>query len=314
MIDVTQAPYNCRFDWTGSDATATDNYAGLQAAINDAAVLTPPGVDLGGSIGDVLQLPLGAGLVSQKLVLPFGVSMRGQGQSYYSTVLKMSDNFDPNSHFIDVGDETTHLAAMGCGVQDMILYSRNSNAAPNKSMVFTNNAQDTDPVVGRCRIYAGNRAAIWAEKGWGGATIVNFRNITCHNNGGPGSTPIIWCNYGDGTEVMFDIVQVANPAGGNVPGAYGLYCAGGRFHIKHLHAEQVWTGAIVDLAGGGKVLFEHGTGGNGVDRLITINNRPSQSGKTRVRNMAKNGANYVVLNGLSGGTSYTTDIDAEVVL
>lgn len=314
MIDVTQAPYNCVFDWTGNDATATDNYPGLQAAANDAAVINPPGIDLGGNVGDVLQLPRGTGMVSQKIVLPFGVSMRGQGQSYYGTVLKMSDDFDPDSHFIDVGDETTHLAAMGCGVSDMILYSRTTSPSIGKAMVYTNNAQDTDAVVSRCRIYAANRAAIWAEKGWGGATIVNFNNITCHNNGGPSSNPIIWCNYGDGTEVVFDIVQVANPQGGNVSGAYGLYMAGGRYHVKHLHAEQIWTGAIVDLANGGKVNFEHGTGGNGVDRFITINNRPSQAGKITIKSVAKNGSNYVVLNGLPGGTSYTTDINGEITL
>lgn len=313
MIDVTQAPYNCRFDWTGSDSAATDNYGGLQEAIYDAACLVGPGVDQGGAIGDVLQLPRGCGMVSQKLVLPFGVSMQGQAQSYYATVLKPCDTFDPDSHFIDAGDGATELAAMGCGIQNMILWARPTmEAAPNRAMFFTNNAQDTDPIVGRCRIYAGNRAAIWAERGWGGATLINFRNITCHNNGGPGSTPIIWANYGDGTTVHFDGVQVANPAGGN-NGSYGLYLVGGNFVINRYHAEQVWTGCVVDLANGGRVEFSHGQGGNDCERYITINNRPSQIGKTRVRNTDKNGSLYTVCNGLPGGLSVQTDIVAEQV-
>lgn len=313
MIDVTQAPYSCHFDWTGSDSTATDNYAGLQAAAYDAAAITAPGIDLGGSVGDVLQLPRGAGMVSQKIILPFGVSMRGQGQSYYGTVLKMKDTFDPNSHFIDGGDEATHLAAMGCGIEDMILYAKPTvECAANRAMFFTNNAQDTDPIVGRCRIYAGARSALWAEKGWGGATLVNFRNITCHNNGGPNANPIIWCKYGEGTCVHFDGVQVANPQGGNVSGAYGLYLAGGNIVVNRYHAEQVWTGCVVDLEAG-RVEFAHGQGGSGVDRYITINNRASQVGKTRVRNTDRNGSNYTVLNGLPGGTSVQTDIVAEMV-
>ena len=94
MIDVTQAPYNCRFDFTGSYATATDNYPGLQAAAFDAGAITGNGIDLGGTVGDVLQLPRGAGMLSQKLILPFGVSLRGQGQSYYATVLTPNDTFD----------------------------------------------------------------------------------------------------------------------------------------------------------------------------------------------------------------------------
>jgi hypothetical protein len=316
MIDVTQAPYNCRFDWTGSDATATDNYAGLQAAINDAAVIVPPGIDLGGVVGDLLQLPRGMGLVSQKLVMPFGVSMRGQPHAYYASGLKMSDNFDNNSHFIDLGDETTHLAAMGCSISDMILFSRNREAAANKSMIFTNNAQDTDPIVGRCRIYAGNRACIWGEKAWGGGTLINFRNLNLHNVGslnGAVSAPLMWLKYGDGTMVRMDGIEPAVYSGG-VPNSYGLYLAGGNFDIRGYHAEQIWTGAIVDLVNGGKVHFEHCTGGNDVDRLITINNRPSQAGKTTVKNIAKNGCSYTVLNGLPGGTSYTTDIGGEVTL
>lgn len=314
MIDVTQAPYNCNFNWTGQDSVAHDNYAGLQAAINDAAVITPPGIDLGGVVGDMLQLPRGMGLVSQKLVLPFGVSMRGQPHAYYASGLKMADNFDNNSHFIDLGDETTQLAAMGCSISDMILFSRNREAAGSKAMIYTNNAQDTDPIVGRCRIYAGNRAAIWAEKGWGGATLINFRNLNLHNVGslnGAVSSPLMWLKYGDGTMVHIDGVQPAVYAGG-VPNSYGLYLVGGNFDIRRYHAEQIWTGAIVDLALGGKVHFEHCTGGNEVERLITVNNRPSQAGKTTCKNIEKNGANYVVLNGISGGTSTQSSINAEM--
>jgi hypothetical protein len=286
----------------------------LQAAINDAAVITAPGIDLGGTVGDFLQLPRGMGLVSQKLVMPFGVSMGGQRHAYYASGLKMSDDFDNNSHFIDLGDETTHLAAMGCSITDIILFSRNRNAAANRSMIFTNNAQDTNPIVGRCRIYAGNRAAIWAEKGWGGATLVDFCNLNLHNVGsldGAVSPPIMWINYGDGTMVNLDRIEPAVYAGG-VPNSYGIYCAGGDIDISNFHAEQVWTGICVDLASGGAVHIERGTGGNDVDRLVTVCNRPSQAGKTTVKRLAKNGANYVVLNGLPGGASVQASIGAEM--
>ena len=311
MLDVTQAPYNCRFDWTGDDSTATDNYEGLQNAINDASTLTSPGIDRGGSIGDAIFLPSGTGLVSKKLVLPFGVYMKGV--NCYSTVLKMSDDFAIYDHFIDVGDATTHMAAMNCGLSDMILYSRNTDANNNKAMVFTNNAQDTYPIVGRCRIYAGNRAAIWGEIGYGGASIINFCNINCHNNGslnGIVSPPIIYLNYGSGTMISIDGCEPAGPQGAGT-NQIGLFLGGGNFDIRRLHAEQVWTGAMVDVANDGHAHFEHCTGGNLTNQLITINNRPSQAGKISVKNVYKNGSVYTVLNGLPGGVSITSDILAE---
>jgi hypothetical protein len=311
-IDVMQAPYNCRFDWTGIDATATDNYAGLQAAINDAKVITPPGVDLGGSIGDLLLLPKGAGLVSQKLVLPFGVYMKGV--NCYSTVLKMADNFTPHDHFIDIGDGSTQLAAFNCGLSDMILYSRNRNADYAKAMVYTNNAQDTDPIVGRCRIYAGNRAAIWAEHGYGGASLINFRNITIMNDGnldGGIVNPVSYFNYGDGTMVRIDGVEPNGPTLGGGAAQIGMYLAGGTFDIRGYHAEAIQTGLLIDLASG-SVHIEGATGGNGTANLITIQNRPSQAGRTTVKKAFKNGSTYVVYSGLPGAASVTSDIFAEM--
>ena len=316
MIDVTQPPYSCKFDWTGADATATDNYPGLQAAIHDASALTAPGIDLGGSIGDVLQLPKGAGLVSKKLVLPFGVSMRGCGPSYYGTVLKMADNFEPNDHFIDLGDSSTHMAAMGCSITDMILYSRCTNAVAYRSMIFTNNAQDTDPIVGRCRIYAGNRCAVWGEIGYGGASIINLRNLVCHNNGalnGADSPPIVYLKYGNGTLICVDGFEPAGPQGMG-PNQIGMYCGGGSFDIRNFHVEQCPTGFWIDLVNpGSTVHFEHGSGGSDVNHLVTICTRASQLGMISMKDVKKNGSTYVVFNGQSGASHVTADILAEQI-
>ena len=305
MIDVTQAPYNCRFDWTGSDATATDNYPGLQAAINDAAAITAPGIDLGGTVGDVLQLPKGAGLVSQKLVLPFGVSMQGHGLSYYATVLKMADNFNPNDHFIDLGDASTHLAAMGVGIRDLCLFSRNNNGAAGKAMVYTNNAQDTDPIVGRCRIYAGNRMAILGEIGYGGATMVNFRNVTCngygtlYGNNSPNS--LVRLNYSPGCTVMIDGIQVGCYAGGEGPISIGVYLSGGNFDIRRFHAEQIYTGMHINMPNDGRAYIEHANGHPSVHRLIAVGNQPSQAGKVKVKNIINpDSPHLTVFNDLSG--------------
>jgi hypothetical protein len=318
MIDVTAAPYNCRFDWTGNDATATDNYPGLQAAINDAAAITPPGIDLGGAVGDVLQLPKGAGLVSQKLVLPFGVSMQGQGLSYYATVLKMADNFDPNSHFIDLGDASTGLAAMGVGLRDMCLFSRNQDAAAGKAMIYTNNAQDTDPIVGRCRIYAGSRMAIFGEIGCGGATMVNLRNVTCNGFGTKygNSSPNVLAkfNYSPGCTVQLDGFQVGCYAGGEGAISIGLYLSGGNFDIRRFHAEQIYTGVHINMPNDGRAYIEHANGHPSVHRFIAVGAQPSQAGKIRIKNIINPDSQYLtVFNDLSGN-NLTGNVIPETVI
>lgn len=301
--------YGVTASWNGADATSTDDTAAINAAINAAKTWVPAGmVDQGGVAGQTIVFPKGPCLISSKIVLPSFVRL--QGVNMFGTVLKMSDNFTPHDHFIDAGDATTRLSAFACGVSDMYLYSRNQNADVNMAMLYTNNGQDNDPAVGHCRIAGGNRSAIRAEIGYGGATNVFFRNITLQNDGNANGgimNPIAYFGYGPGNLVKLEGFEVSCPVGPQV----GIRCAGGNFRISNFHAEVIATGIMVDLANGGWVSVEDSTGGSGVGSVVTINNRPAQAGCTKIKTTRKNGATAVVINGLPGGSGTTSDIFAE---
>lgn len=315
-IDATQPPYNCRFDWDGSnEATATRNYAGLQGAIDDAAEIKSPGIDLGGAAGDLVILPKGTGLIEQKLVIRNGVKLAGP--QMYASILKMSDDFDPNSHFIDVGDATTGTASFSCGLSDMILYSRNQNAAFNKAMIYTNNAQDMDAVAQRMRIYSGNRVGIYAEIGHGGAAIVRFADITVNNDGaanGSNMNPVIILYYGS-TEVFLDRMVITGPSDGSGGANHvGVWCADGLIKINGGHFENIATGAMVALQRGhSKVSIENFSGGGVGNVAIARVQGPTTPGKLTAEMITRNGATYAVQNFI-GGASITSDVVGQVVV
>lgn len=88
-------------DWNGLDASATDNFAVLQEAINFTAQAFGTGYDTGGGAGGDVLLPSGTGMISAKLTVHDGVRLLGKG--VYATVLKMKDTFSTTSDFIRLG-------------------------------------------------------------------------------------------------------------------------------------------------------------------------------------------------------------------
>jgi hypothetical protein len=80
VIDVTQSPYNAKFD------NATDDTAAIQAALN-AAVVAVPNLATSGNdaAARIVQLPPGFGRVLGTLSVPPNVVLRGHGK--YATTL-----------------------------------------------------------------------------------------------------------------------------------------------------------------------------------------------------------------------------------
>lgn len=305
MIDITQAPYNLVADWTGSDSTATDWANAIEDAIGVAATVTSPGYDLGGAGGDTIHFPKGAIKVGRKLVLPTGVEF--VGANAYGTVLKLADNFDGSSHFLDLGDATTQIAAFGCRIRNMILFSNAVGASAGAAMIYTNNTQDTADMLCDLRIYAGQRSAFRGEIGYGGASRILLRNVTANNHGT--INPVYHFNYGDATSVVIDGMQSSGTP--DLEGTIGLQLDGGRFDIRRFHAEYQHIGANVNLAGG-MAEFHHSVGHPTNKFMMLIEKLPAQLNRITVRNLKKNGSYQSIYNLQPAGKSYFCDIDAEV--
>lgn len=316
MIFLDQAPYYVRADWNGSDASATDNWAAIQQAANDAGTITPPGVDLGGTQGDTLILPRGSSMISKKLVLPFGVAM--QGANDYGSAIILKSTFDPADHGIDIGDASKHLSAFGGALRNMVVMAPPSMpAASGTALVYTNNNQDTDAILHNVRLYSGQRIGFKGEIGYGGASIVRVRQVQINCSA---ALPCAIFNYGDGSLVHIDGLEPAGPRnstnGSFVPGSIGLVCNGGKFDVRRFHPEILDWGIYINLTNAhsrfdGKYI----TGGPDTNHLVTIGNTPAQLGNITLARVYRNGVlGHIVYNGQSGATSTNADIEDQIRL
>jgi len=85
----------------GGDAGATDNRVPLQNAMNFASMQTFPGFDSGGGAGATVLLPKGTMMISNTIIVPDGVILKGTG--VYSTIIKMANGFPNANHFCIIG-------------------------------------------------------------------------------------------------------------------------------------------------------------------------------------------------------------------
>lgn len=326
MIDVTKAPYYVTADWKRSDATATDNWAALQEAANDAGHReTDQYIDFGRHNGDVLQLPAGSIMVSNKLVLPWGVSLRGAGQA--STQLVLKETFPANQHFIDLGDATTQTACFGSSVKDLGIWSpRDMPANYGTYMIYSNNAQDEDPIIGNVRIQAGRggRSGVKYEIGYGGATKVNIRQLTVAC-AGPNTFPLhVNCSGStmvsvDGFEPDCGWIDDAHPEYGARVNSIGMVCAGGSFRLTNFHPEKTETCVFFNMYGPGgsanpdpQCMAECSwfTGGGGLKNLVSIYNNANQKEKIWLDKLMRKGSwvGPTVQNSQPGGANIMTDV------
>ncbi|MBR0693693.1 hypothetical protein [Bradyrhizobium lablabi] len=320
MIDLSAPPYCVRGDWFGNDACATDWWTAIQDAANCAGE-NPGGIspDYGGCEGDTLILPKGSIMIGHPLVLPPGVSLQGSGN--FATTLVVKESFDPSRHFIDLGDGTRHYAAFGNQIKNMILWNNpNVDAAQGAAMVYTNNTQDTDPILDNVRVMGYKRRCIWAEIGFGGASIAKFRQVTtaCTKPNLPG----VLLDYGEGTLIHFDGFEPCAGRQSNdpasplynlpIPGTIGMVMKGGILRMERMHPEIVDTCLLVNHKTARCFTdVDWSTIGGGVNAGIVFMGNPLQKGRLRVANTQCNASNPscpTVLNGQSGAVSIFGDI------
>lgn len=315
MIDVTQAPYNINIPWTGSDASAPDYWAPLQQAANDLAANNWGLIDTGGGDGGTLKMPAFAVSIGQKLVLPPGVSLRGDSMA--SSTLVMRETFNPADHFIDLGDSTVGYAAFGSYIKDMHIWSpKTVDAGYQTFMIYSNNAQDNGSIVENVIVDGGaKRGGIKYEIGVGGATLVRFKQLVINARYINNQPMLVNCSGStiveiDGFEPSIgwedEANQVAKEHG------IGLVAKGGAFKLSNFHFEQVETGVFFNMTSDAQCMAECQwfTGGGGLENMIAIHNNPNQKDKIWVNKLMRKGAwtGPTVLNGQTGGTSVYTDI------
>jgi hypothetical protein len=288
------------------DAAATNDRAALQNAIDFAALQFANGDDVGGGSGRVVRIPKGACKISTQVRVADKVVLKGEGP--LSSVLVMPQNFSTSDHFIILGNGS-QLASFGSRLEDLQLWSVNTNAAYNVAMVYSDNTQHTGGLF-RVKIFAGNRSAIYLNGGYGGASMYYMEHVETFNvgaAGGANGNPGIILHYTGSIIQNLRNLVVQGPGNGG-SAHIGLRIDGGQVKVDGFHTEGIAIGIDVNVSGGTNTGFTrlvNLTGGSDCINLIQIESGTTAN-TTIVGMAAPNGcSNKTVLNGIPGGTSVT---------
>ncbi|WP_036010779.1 hypothetical protein [Bradyrhizobium yuanmingense] len=317
-----------KFDWDGTDGTATDNFATLQNAFSFAWYKTSTSIDVGGTQGGLVLLTKQTAMIgcaaTTPIVVPYGVKVKGQGN--YSTAIKMCNTFPTGTNQWELCNSFAHVACFGTLLEDFQIFNQfDIVGSSSRSTVYTNSAQH-EAGMRRMAIYPGacGRAATY-ETGYGGATYILLDSVefkggkssaNCTAGGSSGGAQV-YINYGT-TQVIVDNINVAGlSSGSGGPREFGLVIAGGFVDIRGLHAEQVLNPATINIAGGvanGMVRARNVIGGVDCVGLFTLPNGNTFGNFMISPPMAQNGCTHMVVNGMSGGAGNMTAATATDVV
>lgn len=260
MVDagsvIDPRSFGAKFDCTPigltCDATATDDYNSIQAALYFAnyhgsklqTADTPTGYS------SRVVLPFGAAKVCVRnamyntLVIPDSVVLEGQAK--FGSWLKQCDSDDSPNHFVTLGFPFKHIACFGPQLRNMGLYAGISTANNKIAMIYTNCAQQ-GIAINDVAVYTINRMCLRATDGWGGAADFTANGLFCSGNAGaPNQTEMIEVNYNGANIKLFDII-LESGLPYNVRGI-SIINIGGTVNIQNFHAENVilpiWFGAV----------------------------------------------------------------------
>jgi hypothetical protein len=319
MIDVSQAPYNVVGDWNGSDATATNNTAALQAAIVAASADNTNGgiVDSGGTQGNTILLPKGSIMFDDTLTLGDGVSFQGSGD--YATNLRVKGTFDPNKHRIRLGSPGDTYSSFGGRLRNLIVSQASTlESAGSTALVYTNDVQD-GTLLDHVLLRGFQSRCFVGETGYGGASIIRLRQVT--GNTGYAGRPAFSFDYGEGT--MIDVeglepsgarVNPADPNSPSIPGTVGVYVRGGYSKFRFVHGELLETCMLLNLKTAKcfcSIDYLMGGPENKYEIIIQGQSPAIQTGRIELAHVTRNGSppsNPLVLNGMSGASHIYNDI------
>lgn len=314
-----------KFDWDGSDGTATDNWTTLQNALSFAAYPTSQIVDLGGSIGGKVLLAKQTAMIgcggTTPLVVPLGVTLKGQGN--YTSVLKICDTYSTGFNIVELCDSNAHFACFGTILEDFqVFVSLSVSGALSRSVVYTNSAQH-ESGMRRMVIYPGGcgRGATY-ETGWGGATYiimdsVEFKGGKSDANCGGAAGAQVYINYGT-TQVLIKNLNVSGySAGSGGPRATGLVIDGGFVDIVGIHTEQVVAPVTINIPTNittGMVRARSVIGGVDCVGMFTLTGANVPGNFMISPPMALNGCTRFTTNNQSGASTDLTSVSATDVV
>lgn len=310
LINVRQ--FGAKFDFNGIDASATDDYASIQAAINFASNRTsnanPHG---GGGAGSaIVMLPHGSAKVCGPLVIYDSTNLAGQGM--FNSTLKVCDSgMSAASHFVTLCDPNIQLACFGAKISDLTLSATTSAAANNAiAMLFSNNVQQS-AAVKSVAVYAGLRHCFRYTNGYGGAAKVEIYDFFCTMN---------TASVNDG--VSIDPTTTVNitfngglivEAGGAGSAINAVNWASGNLFINGFHTEGVTTGIIANATVSTYQASLHGaTGGNGCTELVKLQ-ATNTLGNFVIGTSQVNGCTRLITNGQPGGANFAGNTVKDIV-
>jgi hypothetical protein len=276
---VDPRAFGAKFDCTSvgltCDATATDDFASIQAALffanyHGSSTLnsdTPTGYSTR------VVLPFGSakvcvsGTAFSTLVVPDSVVLEGQAK--FGSWLKQCDSDGAADYFVTLGWPQKTLACFGPQLRNMGLYAGTGNANHEVAMIFTNCAQQ-GIAINDVAVYSIFRMCLRANTGWGGASDFTLNGLECNiNYQAPNQTEIIEVNYNGATIKLHDIIL---ESGSNISiRGISIINVGGTVNIQNFHAEQIslpiWFNAVSPSTVG--VVAMGLTGGNGCSSLVT---------------------------------------------
>jgi hypothetical protein len=142
---------------------------------------------------------------------------------------------------VSIGQES--YAAFSCRLENLHLWTSNTNATANAKMVYSNNAQHWGGIKS-VKIFGGNRVCTFFEVGVGGASYFTYQDMECFSTATAASVsnnPRCIFNYGGLlTSVNNLVVEGIDATSGS--GAVGILITGGFCNISNFHIEGVDIG------------------------------------------------------------------------
>lgn len=298
-INIRQ--FGAKGDWNGVDATATNDFNAIDAAIKFAARINSGArIDQGGVGGNFVYLTNRASLVCGALVVHGSVKLVGFGP--FNSSLKLCDSgLSAASHFITLGDPNIQLACFGPGIKDVTLYANATPPANNQiAMIFSNCAQQTT-IIERVAVYSGLRSCFRYTNGYGGAAKITALDFFCTIFTGTSNDGI---SLDPTTTINMEFLSLIVEAGGAGVTGNAVNWSSGNLFIWGYHTEGITTGLNVNVPTATyQGSFHGGTGGNGCTELIKLA-VTNTLGNLVVGTSQVNGCTRLITNGQAGGANF----------
>lgn len=305
--------FGAKPDWISTDSGATNNFASIQAAMFYATCnLTGTPEGGGGYIGGKVMMGRGSYMILHpsnlvSLIVPGSVFLEGVG----GTMIKISDAwYTGGTHAICLGNPNAHFAQFRSGMRNLgVAWSRGINMTTGTFMVYSNNTQDGGGLKD-VYLYTGQFGGIKYEIGYGGASTVEFHNVSLNVEGVSGAA---YFNVGTTVVDCRTFVMAAPSSGRNdTSQAVALAGTGGMYSFDGVHVEGFNdSGFLIDLQTGNNpyASFKNVTGGLSVDWLFVLTSTNEPGNCSFERCQTNNGlASGLIQNGQPSGTSRTTNV------